>query len=112
MTAVWMKLEKLICRRIEADLLPKKFQIVDKVLRHKISILNQAFLKLKLKIHNNAKILLHFKDKEIIKMIIIQGLGQEKEPDGKMLTQMRANRIIHSELELNPHQETLSQILL
>jgi hypothetical protein len=45
-------------------------------------------------------------------MIIIQDLGQGKEPDGIMVTLMKANRIIHSELELNLHQETLFQILL
>jgi hypothetical protein len=45
-------------------------------------------------------------------MTIVQGLGQEKEPDGIILMLMKVNRIIHSELELNLHQETLSQILL
>jgi hypothetical protein len=45
-------------------------------------------------------------------MTIVQGLGQEKEPDGIMFMLMKANRIIHSELDLKLHQEILSQILL
>ena len=107
-----MKLENLICHKIEVDLLPERLWIVDKVLCRKISISNQALLKLELKIHNNSKILPHLEYQEIIKMIIVQGLGQEKEPDGIMLMLMKVNRIIHSELELNLHQEILSLIHL
>lgn len=105
-----MKLKNLICHKIEADLLQERFWIVDRAICHKISILNQVLLKLELKIHNNVKILPHFEDQEIIKMAIGQGLGQEKEkePDGIMLTLMKANRIIHSELDLNLNQEMLS----
>lgn len=112
MTTVWMKLENLICRRTEVDLLLERFQIVDKVLCLKISILNQAHLKLELKILNYAKILLHFKDQEIIKMIIILDLGLGKGADGIIIWLMKVNRIIRSELELNLYRETLSQILL
>ena len=82
-----MKLENLICHKIEVDLLPERLWIVDKVLCRKISISNQALLKLELKIHNNSKILPHLEYQEIIKMIIdwkvfvLKGFLAESIPD-------------------------------